>query len=83
MEDVNWAPWSEVKRAGTLKREIQVEIKACAQDSVDMEVNGMASSGQSSLECRTGRRLKEKDPPGQCEHEQNVCRELECLELMI
>ena len=45
MEDVNWAPQSEVKRAGTPKREIQVEIKAFAQDSADMEVNG-AASGQ-------------------------------------
>ena len=32
-----------MKRAGTPKREIQVEIKAFAQDSADMEVNGVAS----------------------------------------
>ena len=64
---------------------IQVEIKARAQDSADIEVNGVANGlcGQSSLICRTGWRLKEEDPPGQCEHEQNVSRELECWELMI
>ena len=39
--------------------------------------------GQSLLICRTGRSLKEEDPPGQCEHEQNVSLELKCLELMI
>ena len=43
MEDVNWATLSEVKRAGTPKREIQMEIKARAQDSAVMEVNGVAS----------------------------------------
>ena len=43
IEDVNLATWSEVKRAGTPKHEIQLEIKACAQDSADMEVNGVAS----------------------------------------
>ena len=35
--------WTEVKRAGAPKHEIQVEIKASAQDSADMEVNGVAS----------------------------------------
>ena len=34
---------SEVNGAGTLKHEIQVEIKASAQVSADMEVNGVAS----------------------------------------
>ena len=43
MEDVNWAPRSEVIRAGTPKREIQAEIKARAQDSAVIEVNGVAS----------------------------------------
>ena len=42
MEDVNWAPWSEVKRAGRPKPEIQVEIKAGGKDSAVMEVNGVA-----------------------------------------
>ena len=32
------------KRAGMPKREIQVEIKAHAQDSADMEVKSVASS---------------------------------------
>ena len=40
MEDVNWALRSEVKRARMPKHEIQVEIKAPAQDSAVMEVNG-------------------------------------------
>ena len=43
MEDVNWAPRSAVKRAETPKHEIQVEIKARAQDSAEIEVNGVAS----------------------------------------
>ena len=43
MEDVNWALRSEVKRARMPKHEIQVEIKAPAQDSAVMEVNGVAS----------------------------------------
>ena len=42
MENVNWASQSEVIRAGTPKREIQVEIKARAQDSAVIEVNGVA-----------------------------------------
>ena len=46
MEDVNWAPRSEVKRAGTPKRGIQIEIKACAQDSAEIKVNGVASGHQ-------------------------------------
>ena len=42
-EDVNWASQSVVKRAEKPKCEIQVEIKAHAQDLADMEVNGVAS----------------------------------------
>ena len=42
IEEVNWAPLSEVMRAGTPNLEIQVEMKACAQDSAVMEDRGMA-----------------------------------------
>ena len=43
MEEVNWAPLSEVRRAGTPNLEIQVEMKACAQDSAEIEDRGMTS----------------------------------------
>ena len=43
MEEVNWAPLSKVRRAGTTNLEIQVEMKARAQDSAEMEDRGMAS----------------------------------------
>ena len=46
MEDVNWAPRSEIIRAGTPKREIQVEIKAHTQDLAVIEVDGVASGQQ-------------------------------------
>ena len=46
IEDVNLATWSEVKRAGTPKHEIQVVIKTRAQDSAEIEVNGVASGHQ-------------------------------------
>ena len=41
--EVNWAPLSEVRRAGTPNLEIQVEMKAHAQDSTVMEDRGLAS----------------------------------------
>ena len=41
--EVNCAPLSEVRRAGTLNLETQAEIKAQAQDSVVMEDKGTAS----------------------------------------
>ena len=41
--EVNWAPLSEVRRAGTPNLDTQAEIKARAQDSVVMEDKGTAS----------------------------------------
>ena len=43
MEDVNWAPRSEVRIDGTANLETQVEIKAQVQDSEVMEDSGTAS----------------------------------------
>jgi hypothetical protein len=43
IEDVNWEPLSDVITAGTPNLEIQVEIRARAQDSAVMEVKGTAS----------------------------------------
>ena len=42
-EDVNCAPLSEVKVAGTPNLDIQVEIKALTQASVEIEDIGTAS----------------------------------------
>ena len=42
--EVNWAPLSEVRRAGTPNLEIQVEMKVHEQDSAMMEDSGTASS---------------------------------------
>ena len=42
-EEVNCAPWSEVRRAGMPNPETQVEIKAIAQVSNVMEDSGIAS----------------------------------------
>ena len=42
-EDINLGPRSEVNRTGTPKQEFQVVMKARAQDSADMEVNGVPS----------------------------------------
>ena len=42
-EEVNLAPLSEVRRAGTPNLETQAEIKAWAQDSAVMEDKGTAS----------------------------------------
>ena len=44
MEEVNWVPLLELRTAGTLNLEIQVEIKAQTQDSVEIEANGATSS---------------------------------------
>ena len=44
-EEVNWAPLSEVRMAGTPNLKTQVERKARTQDSAEMEANG-ATSGQ-------------------------------------
>ena len=41
-EDVNWEPLSEVRRAGTLNLETQVEMKALGQASPVMEERGTA-----------------------------------------
>ena len=41
--EVNWAPLSEVRRAGTPNLETQVEMKAREQDSAVMEDSGTAS----------------------------------------
>ena len=43
MEEVNCVPRSEVRIAGTPKREIQVEIKAQTQDSAEIDCNGATS----------------------------------------
>ena len=43
MEDVNWEPRSEVRRAGTQNLETHVEMKARAQASEVMEERGTAS----------------------------------------
>ena len=44
MEEVNWVPLLELRTAGTLNLEIQVEIKAQTQDSVEIEAKGATSS---------------------------------------
>ena len=67
---------SMVHRGGTLKREIQVEIKAFAQDTADMEVNIVASCQpvvQSiTVNMYAWLEAEGRCPPGQCEHEQNL-----------
>ena len=49
MEDVNWEPLSEVRRAGTLNFETHIEIKALAQASAVMEERGTASGHREVL----------------------------------
>ena len=43
MAETNWGPRSEVRWAGTPKREIQWVMRASAQSEAVMEVMGMAS----------------------------------------
>jgi len=42
-EEVNWVPRSDVRVAGTPKREIQVEINARTQDSAVIDCSGATS----------------------------------------
>ena len=43
MEDVNCAPLSEVRKAGTPNLDTQVDKKARVQDSAKIELNGATS----------------------------------------
>ena len=43
-EEVNWLPLSEVMLAGMLNLATQLLMRASTQESVSMEVKGMASS---------------------------------------
>ena len=51
MEDVNWAPWSEVILPGTPKLDIQPVMRALAQSAAEMEIRGTAS-GQCEVRSR-------------------------------
>ena len=49
MEDVNWAPRSEVILAGTPNLAIQPEMRALAQSAADMEDRGTTLGQQKVL----------------------------------
>ena len=58
IENVNWEPLSDVRTAGTPNLEIQVEIKAPAQDSAEMEDKGTPSSHLLVLSIMVKRNVK-------------------------